>query len=134
MSKTEIIEIKIDMDIPAEIKKVSTISNTDKAAMARRVTEGGARIQKITKEASKKKEMDEKCVMMFEILMAKCINSNGHLTQTELLELAGLDKHTSSSFMAKLNRFVRSQKDGEYNIKKIKRQGETCYKLISISE
>ncbi|MBD3407188.1 MAG: hypothetical protein GF411_13800 [Candidatus Lokiarchaeota archaeon] len=130
--KTEVIKIDVGIDIPSEIKKIDHISNTQKVCMAERIADGKVTLHKTDLKAMKENELMNKFGLLLEILIDKCINQDSYLTKEELMESSG--DITPSTFMQKLNKFIRAQDGGIYNLKKVKRRGITCYKLVKMDD
>jgi len=126
--QTEIIKINVNTDIPSEIRSVDHISNTQKAAMARRITEGKVQLHKTDLKVKADNELESKFGLIFEVLVDRCIAHGGIMYKTELLEQAG--NMAPSAFMLKLNKFVKRQDGGIYILKKMKRNNKVCYQLL----
>lgn len=125
VDKTDIIEIKIPDDMPSEIKKSDSISNTRKVQIAQMVNEGKAKIQKTEKKSEWMNDIDKKLSIVMEILEDRS-ETNSVLFIDEIKDMAKLNDSTIGPFMQKLNKFAR---DNNINLKKAKKNNKTCYSV-----
>ena len=132
VDRLEVIKIDIDIPIPKEIRKVDHISNTRKAEMARMIADGQARVQEIVDTKTRNdQEWQSKFDMIFEIMHDKCIDQDDVVEKPELISIAG-EGIDEAVFMQKLNKYIRARDGGIFVIKKTKRGGRSCYKLVKM--
>ena len=121
------IEIIIPQKISKNIKSIKGLSDVMKLQIAQRVSEGIVKIQKTTGHRRRRiPDMNEKCELVIEVLKDRA-QFDKHVTVSEVIEiLDGKETHVPS-FIRKL---FKLGKERSLNIKKIRRNGESCYKII----
>jgi len=131
MTKTEVINIEVNLDIPEAIRKNDSISNTQKVEMARRVNEGLVELQKTNPKAVAKIKLDSKLELIYEMLVDQCLEKGKTVSIDQIMEVADTTS-SSSVVMQKLNKHVRKKEGGTLTIKKFKRGGKNCYQLTKV--
>lgn len=123
MNKDEI-EIRIPSKIPKQLKSVQGISDAMKTVIANKVAEGTVKIHNLNNQCAVS-NVDEKCEMIIEILQDRS-QFDRYVTMDEIKEIVESDDKYISSFIQKLMRIARER---SIIVKKIKREGQTCYKI-----
>jgi hypothetical protein len=118
------IEIIIPQKIPESIKSINGLSDVMKLQIAKRVSEGIIKIQSVTDQRII--GMNEKCELIIEILIDRA-QFDKYMTIAEIFEILGGEEKYIPSF---IQRLIRIAKEKSIKIKKIKRDGQSCYKVV----
>lgn len=127
MDKTDVIKIEIPNDVIGKLRIADEVPESVKLQISRQMREGKLKIQQKKDEKRVIKDADNKCAMLFDVMKDR---GDTPTSIDDILEVAEVESKRLGSFMAKLNKYAR-ERGGL--IKKLKRGGKTCYKMISSS-
>ena len=119
------IEIIIPSKIPQDIQSVKGMSDVMKAQIAKRVSEGIIKIQNVGDDRII--DMNEKCEIIIEILLDRA-QFDKHMTIDEVKEILNREEKNVPNF---IRRLIKTAKEKSIEIKKVKRSGKTCYKIVN---